>query len=542
MTIDNQDTPISNSGEKSVLSNGQLDIITDVLVIGGGMAGVFAAVKASEKGLDVTIAVKGAIGSSGMTPFANTFMVFDESRGHHMEDWIEKFRKSSEYMVNLDYLEMFLNDSKARWDDLVSWGAIGVDEFGPVLRKRILKSGVRVLERVMITDLMKHDGEIVGAVGFPFEQDSAIVIKSKATIMCTGPGGFKPNGYPISSVTHDGDAMAYRIGLEIGGKEFVDFHFTGAKHPADSWFNWRAMHNGINRTETPSSAKMPIIHLPFNAHEGDIPTIGYSIPPGAPEPPGGWPMATLSGKEIVSNSGAGLGVHKSEGIWPADRRCASKIAGLFAAGDALCSMLCGAAYTGLGTSLSGSAVQGAIAGEAAADYSLKSDKPYMNTSELAMITEMIFEPRKRKKGYTPAWVTQQLQNIMIPYYVLLIKEDGRLKAALKNVEFLRDHLTAMLIARSPHELRLAHETRNMILNAEMKLRAGLMRKETRGSHIREDYPKRRDSDWLAWVLCKNDNGKMKCIKKPIPKKWRPDLSLPIEQRYWYTLPGERKKI
>jgi succinate dehydrogenase/fumarate reductase flavoprotein subunit len=95
-------------------------IETDVLVISGGMAGVFAAVKAREKGLDVTMAVKGAVGTSGMTSFANTFIVFDEIRGHRKEDWIEKFRKSGEYLVNLDYLEMLLDDSKARWEDLIS--------------------------------------------------------------------------------------------------------------------------------------------------------------------------------------------------------------------------------------------------------------------------------------------------------------------------------------------------------------------------------------------------------------------------------------
>jgi succinate dehydrogenase/fumarate reductase flavoprotein subunit len=538
MTSHNKNTFEKNFGTIPLSHIRYNKIVTDVLVIGGGMAGVFAAIKAAERGLDVTMAVKGAIGSSGMTPFANTFMVFDETRGHIREDWIEKFRKSSEYMVNLDYLEMLLDDSKARWEDLVTWGAIGVNAFGPVLRKRVIKSGVRTLERVMITDLLEKNGRIIGAIGFPFEEDSAIVIQAKATVMCAGPGGFKPNGYPISSVTHDGDAMAYRLGIEIGGKEFVDFHFTGAEHPADSWFNWRSMHNGINRTETPSSGRMPIIHLPLSAHDGEIPTLGYSIPPGVPEPTGGWPVASLSGKEITGNAGAGLGVHKSEGIWPVDKNCASKIPGLFAAGDALCSMLCGAAYTGLGTSLSGSACQGARAGEEAAAYASKAKKFAIRATELKRLKERIFKPRTRKKGFTPAWVTQQLQNTMIPYYVLLIKEKERLQAALKNIEFLRDHLSPRLMARDPHELRLVHETKNMLLNAEMKLRAGLFRKETRGSHIREDYPKRKDPDWLAWVLCKEENGKMKCVKKLIPKKWRPDISQSMDKRYWYSLPGE----
>ena len=538
MRNDIGDPFLRNSGAKSIPMVTQDDIETDVLVIGGGMAGIFAAIKAKEKDLDVTLVVKGAVGSSGMTPFANTFMVFDETRGHKREDWIQKFRKSSEYMVNLDYLEMLLDDSRARWEDLVSWGAVGVNEFGPVLRKQVLKSGVRTLERIMVTDLIKQDGQIIGAIGFPFEKDRVIVIRTKATILCAGAGGFKPNGFPISSVTHDGDAMAYRVGTEIGGKEFVDFHYTGTEHTADSWFNWSPQHNGIHLTESPSSGRMPIIHFPLMVHKGEIPII-HAFPPGFPEPPGGWPNATLIGKAITGNAGAGLGVHKSEGIWPADAKCASEVPGLFAAGDALCSMLCGAAYTGLGTSLSGSACQGARAGEAAAAYASNTRIPVIKEAELKRLKERLFEPRIREKGFTPAWVTQQLQNIMIPYYVLLIKEKGRLEAALRNIEFIRDHLSPKLMARDPHELRLVYETNNMILNAEMKLRAGLFRTETRGSHIREDYPVRKDPVWLAWVLCKEENGKMTCLKKPISRKWRPDLNLPADQRYWYKLPGEK---
>jgi succinate dehydrogenase/fumarate reductase flavoprotein subunit len=538
MMADSGDAFHKNSQAKPISQVTQDEIETDVLVIGGGMAGIFAAIKAKEKGLDVTMTVKGAIGSSGMTPFANTFMVFAETRGHQREEWIEKFRKSGEYMVNLDYLDMFLDDSKARWEDLVSWGAIGVNEFGPVLRKQVLKSGVRTLERVMITDLLKQNGQIVGAIGFPLEEDKMIVIRAKATIMCAGPGGFKPNGYPISSVTHDGDAMAYRVGVEIGGKEFVDFHFTNAEHPADSWFNWHTHHNGINRSETPLSGKMPVIDNPRQVHEGMIPIV-FLLPPWLKEPPtGGFPNASLIGKEIIGNAGAGLGIHKSEGIWPVNEKCASKIPGLYAAGDGLCSMLCGAVYTGLGTSLSGSACQGARAGQAAAGYASSAKKPVIVVDELGRLKESTFEPRSRQKGFTPTWVTQQLQNIMIPYYVLLLKKQGRLEAALENIEFLRDHLVPKLIARDPHELRLVHETKNMLLNAEMKLRAGLFRTETRGSHIREDHPARKDPEWLAWVLCKEEDGKMKCVKEPIPVKWRPDLSLPMDQRYWYTLPGE----
>lgn len=69
----------------------------------------------------------------------------------------------------------------------------------------------------MITSLLRGGGRVVGAVGFPMEEDKAIVIKAKAVVMCSGGGAFKNSGYPIGPLTHDDQLMAYRIGAEISG-------------------------------------------------------------------------------------------------------------------------------------------------------------------------------------------------------------------------------------------------------------------------------------------------------------------------------------
>jgi len=494
------------------------DVVTDILVIGGGMAGVFAAIKARETGLDVTLVSKGAVGTSGMTPFANTFMVFDPKKGHDKADSLKATQIMAKNTANLAYVEMLFDDGMARYNDLKSWGAIGPTEFGPILRSRVEKSGVRIIDRVMMTDLIKRDGRIVGAVGFPLDEDRMLVIRAKATIMCAGAGGYKPAGYPISSLTHDGDAMAYRVGAEIGGKEFIDFHITAMDYPADVWGAWDSNWNGLNRTNPPNTRRMrgPRNQGP-RVHAGDVPMIRRSRR--GPEPPGGTPQKGLIGREIVGNSGVGLGTHKSEGIWPADANCASQLPGLYAAGDALASMQCGSSYTGLGASCAGSAVQGARAGLAAARYARGVGLPDIPKARLDQVKQSIFEPRNREKGFRPSWVTQMLQNTMTPYYVLMVKEQKRLEAALTNIEFLRDHLTPMMIAADLHELRKVHETRNMLLNAEMKLRAGLFRTESRGSHFREDYPEPNDKKWLGWVLVKWRNGRMVCRKEPIPQKW-----------------------
>lgn len=177
--------------------------------------------------------------------------------------------------------------------------------------------------------------------------------------------------------------------------------------------------------------------------------------------------------------------------------------------------MAGAIYTQVGSSLAGSAVQGAIVSEAAAEYCKGTSLARISKSKLKTIEAEILAPLKREKGYSPAWVTQTLQGIMIPNFVLYIKKESLLKAALAYIEELRDHHLPMMRAADLHELRLAHETANMIVNAEMKLKASIMRKESRCSHYRLDYPEVDSNNWNAWInIYQGHDDEMKFEKQP----------------------------
>ena len=103
---------------------------------------------------------------------------------------------------------------------------------------------------------------------------------------------------------------------------------------------------------------------------------------------------------------------------------------------------------------------------------------------------------------------------MIPNFVLYIKKESLLKGALAYIEELRDQNMPLLIASDMHELRLAHETKNMIISAQMKLEASLMRKESRCSHYRLDYPDIDEKNWQAWInIYKDENGNMQLEKQ-----------------------------
>ncbi|KAF0233697.1 MAG: FAD dependent [Desulfovibrionaceae bacterium] len=541
-------------------------IHADILVVGGGMAGFFAAHRAVERGFEVVVVDKGTVGRSGFTPWANTFSVFDESLGDTRADWIAGVQSKGEYLVNLDYFNMQIEDSPARYAQLLQWGI--VDDTRPewdaasgispqkyllghdrriIMPKILKKAGVTLTQRVMVTDLLKDGDRVIGAVGFHMEDSEALVFCAKATILCAGAGGYKAPGYPIHSCTFDGDAMAYRAGASIAGKDFMDFHFTGDIHPWDVFeMEKEVFINRIYPTKGPTVAGCGVSIDPiFKVHQ-DAPPLADFLPEDPPpmDPreyrnKGKSLMPKMPKGNIVMGAATGLGVHKSEGVWPVDDRCSSGVPGLYAAGDELASMICGACYPSTGLGLSGSAVQGWRAGDAASDFAAQADVPAYPAEQASALLETMYAPLNRARGFCPRWASQVLLNTMAPYYILLVMNEDRLASALNQVSFLHEHVAARFKAADTHELRLVHETRSMILNAEMKLRACLMRKESRGNHYREDHPARNDSEWLAWVLISSgENGTMRLRKEPVPEAWAGDRGESYFTRYPRRFPGE----
>lgn len=526
------------------------DHATDVLVIGGGMAGLFAAVKAHDAGAATMIVSKGRLGSSGLTPFGKGFFVYDPANETgSIDDFVETVSRSALGTNNPVYTKQLAEHSLARAQELRDWGFFDQTLANRPFMRPIEERGIPLLERVTITHLIKENGRIAGAAGFRLDAAETVTIRAKSVILCTGAGGFKPNGFPLGDLTHDGTVMAYRIGAKVTGKEWNDGHMTRAAHPAATFDGWGDMFERVPSTNgvevhhdlgvdlnyrayrlgnpvaggpgSPTDADVQEVSGgPFVPEEfqrsSDSPPGGDGPAPGSGEggAPGGPPPGFAPGAN-VGGASAGMAIHKSEGLVPFDDRCASNIPGLYAAGDALGSHMAGGIYTQVGSSLAGSAVQGAIAGEAAAGYADAADTPIIPDTRLAEIMDDLLAPLHREAGYGPAWVTQTLQGVMIPNFVLYVKKGTMMQAALAYVEELRDHHAPMLRAANMHELRLAWETRNMILSAEMKLRASLMRTESRCSHYRLDFPDVDDENWRAWInISRALDGAMNLEKQP----------------------------
>ena len=215
---------------------------TDVLVIGGGMAGLFAAVKAHDAGARVMLVSKGRLGSSGETPFAKGIFVYDpKNEKLSIDEFVDTVSRSALGTNNAVYTRQMAEHSLARVNELREWGFFDSPLYNSSFSKPITERNIPVMERIIITHLIKEEGRIAGAAGFSLDEAKMHIFNAKSVILCTGAGGFKPNGFPICDLTHDGTIMAYNIGAKVTGKEWNDGHPGQATNAAACFDGWHGM-------------------------------------------------------------------------------------------------------------------------------------------------------------------------------------------------------------------------------------------------------------------------------------------------------------
>lgn len=227
----------------------------DILVVGGGLTGLNAAYAAAQAGKNVVLADKGTPGYSGLSAWPSCTAFYDPDRDADMETWDKSMYLSCENFANLNWEDVWCEESKDAFDRLTDWGWISQYETGlnteyfvdglmwhddvkgyfrefedkdrrKVFMKVLEEAGVTVCTHTMIMDFVENDGQCVGAVGLHFKSSTPITFKAKAVILCTGNGVTKSTGYPVGADTYDGVWMGYSHGLPITGMEFEDFHTT----------------------------------------------------------------------------------------------------------------------------------------------------------------------------------------------------------------------------------------------------------------------------------------------------------------------------
>lgn len=226
---------------------GQKKIIhTDVLIIGGGTAGCYAALTIREKSdYQIVIAEKANIKRSGCLAAGvnaiNAYIV----EGNKPEDYVEYAKKDADGIVREDLLmtmseglnrvtrkmeQLGLVILKDENGDYVARGnrniKINGENMKPLLAEAVENlENVTVLNRVNITDFLVEDNEIKGAIGFSIEENIAYEIRAKKVLCATGgaAGLYRPNNPGVSRHkmwyppfnTGAGYAMGIRSGAEM---------------------------------------------------------------------------------------------------------------------------------------------------------------------------------------------------------------------------------------------------------------------------------------------------------------------------------------
>lgn len=584
---------------------------TDILVVGGGLAGCFAAVTAREAGAEVILAEKNYCGKSGNSNFARDMMLFKEEWGDDIQEWRDQFIGIGEYIVNQDWVEILLKESYDRYRDLVSWGvpfylkeegtkgmpgeehpygnavmsddvglpgpeeepfryrhqrtkyrkATAIIKFGTrekmmICRKKVESSGAIILDRLMLTDLIKKDGRVVGASGFNTQTGDFYAIEAKAVIICSGGLTFRPAYYGVHHNAGEGTTMSYRAGAEVTGMEFgsgiwvtKDCDSVCIDGPvAELGLTHDAITNGLGEEFLDSTAHLPTnIHWAIEEHKGKGPLYheAYGYDRNEYKEAIDKYNQTAEGPWITMMDRAGIDIFNDRfeqymdfigNLWPGGVKinlgCETNVPGLYAAGDASGNDFTGPTYGTLGSGMCNAAVTGHRAGESAAKYVKEAKLPEVSEETISSLKQAAMAPLERKCGFKTEHVLQRIQQTLFPYEVRLVMHEKRLNAALTMIEFFEHHFLPKTFAKDFHDLRNYHEVRSMLTGAELMLKTAMFRKESRAWFFREDYPRRDDENWLKWVIAKiNEQGEMELTTEDVPEKWQGDRSLPYEERY-----------
>ncbi len=512
----------------------------DVLCVGGGAAGMMAAIRAREMGARVILAEKSNTMRSGgggmgvdhffsyIPEYHGDFNDFlkELTIGQNAPTWAMKdkeyirflFETSTglvklweEWGVPVKYHGKYYFAGHCFPGQKPSWLKISGLNMKPVLTKQALEKGVDIMNRVMVFDVLKDkDGRLVGAIGINTREDKVIVFEAKAVVLTTGcisglypspgRGGDFNRAFPILH-SGDGRIMAYRAGAELADLELTRRH-AGPKYfiraGQASWVGVLRDRSGkpVGPFLTKPSALYGDMTVEVNKQifeeykksgKGPI----YMDMNGISEEDFEEMLHYLrhQGNIAVLDHlvDQGVDVKKAAIEFTTfehaiatgilyNHRGETGVEGLYAAGDEY--------SAGLGAS----AVIGWSAGENAAKFAgaVKSVDAEGATAQIRAHEDLIQEIRTRKIGARWTEAYGALQEVAEDYCGS-IRSEASLEAGLDVMRRFRTRARENLKAQSAHELMYCIQALNLFDMGELLLISANDRKETRGLHVRADY-------------------------------------------------------
>jgi len=555
----------------------------DVLVIGGGLAGMRAAIEAARNGADVAIISKlhpMRSHSGAAQGGINAALGEDDSWETHAFDTV----KGSDYLADQDAAEILAREAP---NDIVELermgttfnrdeqGRIALRPFGGagfpracfigditgqailhVVFEQVLKLSVTIYEEYYCTSLIVDDGVVRGAVALHLVAGNLVPIQGKAVIMATGGLGrvYQPTTNGIAC-TGDGMAIAYRAGAPLQDMEFMQFHPTTLKDsgvlmtegargegayllnsagerfmakyaPEKLELASRDVVSRAEQTEIEEGRGVDGCVLLDVRHLGEA-RINERL----------WQIRELAidlaNTDIVHEPvKVRPGAHYAMGGIKTNVDGASPLAGLFAAGECANVSVHGANRLG-GNSLLETVVFGRRAGQAAARYARETPaRPPLSEAVVQRDQEFIETVMERAgsaggDGDRPAAIRHELGEMMRAD-VGIFRTGERLAAALGKVAELQERYQRVRLHDTGKvfniDLVSLFELSFMLDIAHTMVAGALAREESRGAHTRRDFPDRDDERWLKHTLayCTPEGPRLEYAPVTI-MRWQPEV-------------------
>lgn len=576
-------------------------VSTDVLVIGSGMAGLRAAIEAKRSGLDVLLVDKSVLGRASSSVYAGGLglEIIPKHLPYHgageakkfadyfngtIEEIFEKMVTEGvsigwgyPYLDNQRILMTVATDYKMRQEELRDFGvedpysqhfigrpvSMGVPIIMPMV-EHFKKIGGRTMVKTVLTDLIRQNGAIVGAVGFEMATGQFVAITARTTILATGGSAqcYKRT-YSPTRITGDGYALAYRAGAELWEMELVAFcAWTIAEKGCPQWwmpFSYGRV-SGILRNAKGEAffekyaKKYGWLGPNATLDENDVMDVRYDKPLTELDHYF-WRAMSMEVREGRGDNGycfmdfrkvpeerwfyendgitamnemrnfdwKNKMLHmypaaekQAGGVWT-DETFKSSLDGLFVAGEA-----------GTGISMPFCIVSGASSGRYAS-WAAKDTAPIELTGE----TQRWIDGRKAEvlgkyagepaEPLHPRAIKKEIKETMWNY-VGPVRTEEELNIALDQLNRIEAELLPRMRAENTFDLREAHEANNMVLVSKMIAESARFRTESRGLHRRLDFPEEDNRNWLKNLLIKADQGgNMELYTRPVNLIWsRPE--------------------
>lgn len=486
---------------------------TDVLILGGGPAGTWAAIKASESGLRVVLADKGYCGTSGATASVGTGVWYVEPDSEARERAMASREALGGYLADRRWMHRVLDETYERIDELaqVQRYPFPTDHDGNQLRTgvqgpeymrrqrlRIKRLGVTILDHTPAVELLTDaDGIASGATLVERSSGDRVQVAAKSVVLATGGCAFKSKTLGCDVNTGDGALLAVEAGAELSGMEFSNAYAIAPKGTSvtkTAYYSFATFYredgsvlDGAGSTRGRSVIARTLQSEPVFARiDQATPVQQAAMRRGQPnfflpfDRQGINPFEdhfeiTLLLEGTVRGTG-GVNIVSDD--------CGTNVPGLFVAGDtATRELICGG-FTGGGSHNAAWAISsGSWAGRGAARFAAHRTGVVSDLRSTAQVGI------RATGGATVDHrdIVRATQDAVVPFENNLFRQATRMTSTLSDLESTWQAARAGLSATG-EQLVYAREAAAMVAHGRWMFHAALARTETRGMHKRVDFP------------------------------------------------------